>query len=160
VPPGAGTAAPMEPGWPVAERGIRESHPAADVYRVDMDSGAARQLTFSSLPTLGMANLVAPEFVCYPSTRGCSVPASCIAPWRFGPQTLPGHRLAARGPTDEHSLQFSAPCNGCWPRVTQCWRPITGAAPVMDYHTNTPFTTTGALWIPRICWPPPITWLA
>lgn len=78
-----------------------------DIYRIDVESGEAAQLTFSMPPTLQVASLVMPELVRYPSTRGSVIPAFLYRPaGACAAKPCPAIVNPHGGPTDEHALQW------------------------------------------------------
>ncbi len=78
-----------------------------DVYRIDVATAETRPLTFSTPPALEGVDMVMPEFVRYPSTRGSTIPA-----FVYRPPCASAERPCAAivnphgGPADEHGLQW------------------------------------------------------
>ena len=82
------------------------AHPA-DIFRMDMQSGHAQQLTFSSPPALCRLQQVEPERVSYPSTDGLHIPALLYRPARpNGASVVQPHG----GPTSQFLMEF-------WPLI-------------------------------------------
>jgi dipeptidyl aminopeptidase/acylaminoacyl peptidase len=80
----------------------------SDVYRVDPETGAFTQLTFSLPPALATAKLVSPELVGYPSTREATIPGFLYRPpGASDRRPCPAVVIPHGGPTDEHSRQWT-----------------------------------------------------
>jgi dipeptidyl aminopeptidase/acylaminoacyl peptidase len=78
-----------------------------DIYRIEVETGQARQLTFSMPPVLRSATLVSPEFVRYQSTRGSHIPALLYRP--AGASTAnpcPAIVYPHGGPTAEYAREW------------------------------------------------------
>ncbi|HLB63355.1 MAG TPA: S9 family peptidase [Anaerolineales bacterium] len=78
-----------------------------ELWRVDVESGAAEPLTCSMPPALEAASLRTPELVHYPSSGGASIPA-----FLFRPAASPSGRpcpaivVPHGGPTSEYTLHW------------------------------------------------------
>jgi dipeptidyl aminopeptidase/acylaminoacyl peptidase len=78
-----------------------------DIYRIDTGNGETRQLTFSLPPSLGVANMVMPELVQYPSSGDSIIPAFLFRPLGASAESpCPAIVYPHGGPTDEHALQW------------------------------------------------------
>jgi len=78
-----------------------------DIYRIDLDTSEARQLTFSMPPALATANPVMPEFVEYLSTHGSTIPAFLYRPVGASIENpCPAIVYPHGGPTSEHALEW------------------------------------------------------
>jgi dipeptidyl aminopeptidase/acylaminoacyl peptidase len=78
-----------------------------DIYRIDLETGEVKQLTFSLPPTLAAADLVMPEFVEYLSTHGSTIPAFLYRPKGASLDTpCPAIVYPHGGPTSEHALEW------------------------------------------------------
>lgn len=77
----------------------------ADIYRLDLASGAVTQLTYSTPPALAGLERVQPEALCYPSLDGLGIPAFLYRPARpNGAAIVYPHG----GPTAQHALEWDA----------------------------------------------------
>lgn len=85
-----------------------------DLYRVDVESGAVAQLTFSTPPVLTRANLVHPQFVEYRSAGEGASPTIPALLWRptsaSATQPCPAIVYPHGGPTDEHARYWDILC--------------------------------------------------
>jgi dipeptidyl aminopeptidase/acylaminoacyl peptidase len=78
-----------------------------DIYRVVLDTGEARQLTFSVPPVVGTVTMVMPEFVQYPSSSQSTIPAFLYhPPAASAKKPCPAIVYPHGGPIDEHTLQW------------------------------------------------------
>jgi dipeptidyl aminopeptidase/acylaminoacyl peptidase len=78
-----------------------------DIYRIEVATGAVKQLTFSLPPALRAADLIMPEFVQYRSGEDISIPAFLYRPrGASGEKPCPAIVYPHGGPTDEHALQW------------------------------------------------------
>jgi dipeptidyl aminopeptidase/acylaminoacyl peptidase len=77
---------------------------APDVFRIKVDNGEIKQLTFSQPPALNQADLIHPEFVQFPSTSGIQIPGMLFRPRKASAeQPCPAIVYPHGGPTDEHA---------------------------------------------------------
>jgi len=77
---------------------------APDIYRIDLEGGELKQLTFSQPPALAQADLVHPEFVQFPSTAGSQIPGLLYRPPKASSEDpCPAVVYPHGGPTDEHA---------------------------------------------------------
>lgn len=87
--------------------GFESPQSAPDVWRVDVESGAAEPLTCSLPPALEGDALRVPEFVRYPSSGGASIPAFLFRPKAASAsRPCPAIVYPHGGPTSEYALQW------------------------------------------------------
>jgi dipeptidyl aminopeptidase/acylaminoacyl peptidase len=83
----------------------QDAQTVPDIYRLDLDTGQARQLTFSQPPALDAMEQVVPERVSYASFDGLEIPAFLYKPAHpNGAAVVYPHG----GPTSQYVLEFDA----------------------------------------------------
>lgn len=87
--------------------GFESPRMTPDIWRVDVESGAATPLTQSLPPALENGALQTPEFVRYPSTGGAGIPAFLFRPASASAaHPCPAIVYPHGGPTSEYTLHW------------------------------------------------------
>lgn len=76
-----------------------------DLYRIELESGHTRQLTFSNPPALASLELVMPEAVEYPSQDGLHIPGFLYKPSRTNQAALVNPH---GGPSDQYGYHWDS----------------------------------------------------